>query len=264
MSPPVASAPHHADPRHRVGIKDAFSPWCSSMGKRVFDLVIAGFLLLMSAPVMLIIAALVKLTSPGPVFFRQLRVGRNGRHFRIFKFRSMVNGCGGLGVTYNNDPRVTPIGKVLRKWKLDELPQLFNVVTGEMSMVGPRPLIPEVLCLPPGDGKFLKLLPGVTGSASVKFCREEESLTNVPPDQWRQYYVSNILPQKLTLELDYASRASLWRDLALILSTPVFVLMPRANGHQAESVPVAISLPVPAPVPPLQQAAGSSEEHRAA
>lgn len=122
------------------------STWCRSWGKRIFDVFCAGCTLLALAPLMLLIIMVIRVASPGPAIFRQRRVGRNGKYFQLLKFRSMAYGNeGGPELTCSSDPRITRVGRILRKWKLDEIPQLFNVVAGDMSLVGPRPHVPELL-----------------------------------------------------------------------------------------------------------------------
>jgi lipopolysaccharide/colanic/teichoic acid biosynthesis glycosyltransferase len=222
--------------KHHSQFAKNIRPWCYSRGKRGFDITAAALILISVLPLMVLVALLIKLSSPGPVFFRQARVGRNGRRFRIFKFRSMRNGCGGVGMTCKGDSRVTAVGRFLRKSKIDELPQLLNVLKGEMSMVGPRPLIPEVFRLPPGCKGFTKLAPGLTGTASIKFCNEEDELSAVPLAEWRQYYIAKVLPEKVKLELEYASgRASLASDLALIFQTAGAILI-AAQGRSRQTV----------------------------
>jgi lipopolysaccharide/colanic/teichoic acid biosynthesis glycosyltransferase len=227
-------------------------PWCYSSCKRGFDLTSATLILISVLPLMIIVAVLIKLTSPGPVFFRQARVGRHGRRFNIFKFRSMRVGCGGVGVTCKGDPRVTSLGRFLRKSKIDELPQLLNVLLGDMSMVGPRPLIPEVFRVPPGCKVITKLAPGLTGTASIRYRHEEDELSDIPVSEWRQYYITKVLPDKVKLELDYAAhRASLVADVGLILQTASAVLLP---------LPARTRRPVPQQMDP----AAAIEVNRAA
>jgi lipopolysaccharide/colanic/teichoic acid biosynthesis glycosyltransferase len=173
-------------------------------------------------PLMAIVAVVIKLTSPGPVFFRQIRCGRDGHGFHLLKFRSMRHrrSHGGPGLTSSNDTRVTPIGRAIRRWKLDELPQLLNVIRGEMSLVGPRPDLPEYLdTLPAAQRQVLHLKPGITSIATLRFRNEEELLSTVPAKSLIDYYIANVLPQKANMEMDYASHASLVSDLAVLLRT---------------------------------------------
>jgi lipopolysaccharide/colanic/teichoic acid biosynthesis glycosyltransferase len=169
---------------------------------------------------MLVIGAGVKLTSGGPVLFRQKRFGRNGCEFECIKFRTMKQSPG-LGVTQAGDARVTRLGRMLRKWKLDELPQFINVVRGDMTLVGPRPDLPEFISeldTPRRNGLAL-LTPGITGWATLKFRHEEELLADIPPDELRSFYIRQVLPRKSDLDLDYASRASFWGDVMILFRT---------------------------------------------
>src|SRR5262249_48609121 len=143
------------------------SPWCFSMGKRVFDFVIALLVLLIAWPLMLVVGLAIKISSPGHVFFRQKRVGKDARLFELVKFRSMrvAPERSGPGITREGDSRIFPVGRLLRNWKLDELPQLINVLRGEMSLVGPRPDLPEFCATLAGDERqVLALRPGITGA----------------------------------------------------------------------------------------------------
>lgn len=203
----------------------SISNWCGADGKRAFDLLCTIPALIVLAPAMLVIGAAVKLTTGSPVLFRQKRFGRNEREFECIKFRTMRPSTG-AGVTQAGDARVTRIGRILRKWKLDELPQLINVVRGDMSLVGPRPDLPEFIVeLDPSRRRKLALLtPGITGWATLKFRHEEELLADVPPQELHSYYVREVLPRKTDLDLDYASRASFWGDLMILLRTVAAIL----------------------------------------
>ncbi len=195
------------------------------MGKRLFDLLAAGLGLLLLALPMAAIALAVRLDSPGPVFFRQQRVGRHGRLFRIHKFRTMVADAErrGPGITVGEDARITRVGAWLRRHKLDELPQLIDVLQGTMSLVGPRPELPRYVAhyarlLGEADAaRLLALRPGLTDPASLAF-RDEAALLADAADPERRY-VEELLPRKLALALAYAGRASLRTDLGLILRT---------------------------------------------
>ena len=187
--------------------------------KRGMDLLAAAAGLALLGPVMLLIAFLVRLDSPGSVFYRGKRVGRGGRLFYIIKFRSMVIGADrcGPGVTGAGDCRVTGIGRWLRLTKLDELPQLFNVLKGEMSLVGPRPEAPEyVRFYTEAQREVLNVRPGITGPAQVAFRNEEEMLAG--PDR-EEVYVRDILPQKLAIDLEYIKSRSELGDILIILKT---------------------------------------------
>jgi len=199
--------------------------WCNSVGKRMFDLACGLPALLVSLPLLLIIAVAVRLTSKGPVLFRQDRVGRNGRQFKLLKFRTMTQGMAGPSITARGDSRVTVVGRALRKTKLDELPQLLNVISGEMSLVGPRPELAEFLLeLPPGQRNVRELRPGLTGLATLHFRHEEELLAQVPPERLRDYYTKTLLPQKIRLDLEYAGKASFLMDVTILLRTVLAIV----------------------------------------
>lgn len=195
------------------------SSWCWSPGKRALDLAIACSLVVVTFPVMMLAAAAVKLTSRGPVLFRQKRVGRNGCLFELIKFRSMHAAAeSGPGVTTENDPRVTAAGRILRKWKLDELPQLFTVIRGDMSLVGPRPDLPEFCATLTGEQRqVLELDPGITGAATLMYRHEEKLLAG--RDGISDYYVNQIYPDKVQLDLDYARQASFAGDMRILMRT---------------------------------------------
>jgi lipopolysaccharide/colanic/teichoic acid biosynthesis glycosyltransferase len=193
--------------------------------KRTFDLACAVPALLLGLPVMLIIAVVIRLTSKGPVLFRQNRVGRDGREFELFKFRTMTHGKGGPGITARGDARVTPVGSALRDSKMDELPQLFNVIAGDMSLVGPRPDLGEIWTeVPAHQRKVLTLRPGLTGWATLHFRHEEELLAQIPPQILRDYYIKTLLPQKVQLDLEYARKASFLNDLLILFRSALAIL----------------------------------------
>jgi lipopolysaccharide/colanic/teichoic acid biosynthesis glycosyltransferase len=189
------------------------------MLKRAFDVVAATFGLLLFGVPMLAIAAWIGLDSPGPVFFRQERVGRHGKLFRIHKFRTMAIDAERRGpqLTVGADARVTRAGRVLRANRLDELPQFLDVLAGDMSLVGPRPDVPRYVAQwPPAlRERVLAVRPGITDPASLKF-RDEATLLAQAADPEREY-MDVILPRKLALAADYADHASLWTDLAVIV-----------------------------------------------
>ena len=188
------------------------------MSKRVFDLVAATVGLLVFGLPMLAVAAWIRLDSPGPVFFRQERVGRHGRPFRIHKFRTMRVDAEASGpqITVGADARITRVGRILRDNRLDELPQFLDVLAGDMSLVGPRPEVPRYVAVwPPAlRERVLAVRPGITDPASLEF-RDEASLLAAAADPEREY-VEVILPRKLARAADYADHASLWTDLAVI------------------------------------------------
>jgi lipopolysaccharide/colanic/teichoic acid biosynthesis glycosyltransferase len=188
--------------------------------KRVFDIVFAGFGLLVVLPAGLIIGLLVKLCDGGPVFYGQTRIGQFGKPFRIWKFRSMVANADKIGVllTSGKDPRITPVGRILRKTKLDELPQLWNVLRGDMTFVGPRPEVPcYVQRYTPDQARILKQKPGITDLATLLF-RNEEALLNGAGDV-EDFYLRYCLPRKIELNQQYAERATLLQDIWIIVQT---------------------------------------------
>jgi lipopolysaccharide/colanic/teichoic acid biosynthesis glycosyltransferase len=190
------------------------------LGKRIFDTAAALAGLAITSPVLLACAVAVRLDSPGPVFFRQRRVGQYGRTFRIFKFRTMTDGADKKGVqlTASGDARVTRVGKLLRKTKLDEVPQLLNVVRGEMSLVGPRPEVPEYTRrYTPEESKVLALRPGITGPASLVFIDEERLLASAADPE--KFYVDTLMRRKLQLDLSYCRNVSVLEDLRIIFRT---------------------------------------------
>lgn len=204
------------------------SAWCFSWGKRLFDATCALLLLLCLLPIMLVIAIALKLFSRGPVLFRQVRCGKRGRGFRVLKFRTMTQTGSGPSLTRAGDARVTKLGRILRKWKMDEFPQLLNVIKGEMSMVGPRPDLPECFEGAPSDVRsVLSLRPGVTGWASIHFRNEEDLLARAPAERLRDFYINDVLPRKARLDLEYATRATLWSDCGVLLQTLAVVLPKR-------------------------------------
>jgi lipopolysaccharide/colanic/teichoic acid biosynthesis glycosyltransferase len=190
------------------------------MIKRSFDILVAATSLLILSPLLLIVALLVRTTSPGPVFFRQERIGRGFRPFRIYKFRSMVQDAPRQGsqVTFGADPRITRVGRFLRATKIDELPQLINVLVGDMSLVGPRPEVRKYVEMFHNDyADVLRVRPGITDPASIKYRHEAEILGRC--DNPEKEYIERILPEKIRLGKEYAERPSLWLDLVIILKT---------------------------------------------
>lgn len=191
------------------------------MAKRAFDLVLASLGIVLLSPFLLLIALAIKLDSPGPVFYRQQRVGLHGAPFRIHKFRTMAHDphASGPQITVGADARITRVGAVLRRHKLDELPQLIDVLTGTMSLVGPRPEVPRYVALYPPDlrAKVLSVRPGITDAASLAF-RDESGLLARAADPEREY-VQVVMPQKLALAVSYADTASLGLDLKILWRT---------------------------------------------
>lgn len=187
--------------------------------KRSFDIVLALFGIIVLTIPMVVVAMLVRLTSPGPTFYRQIRIGRRGVPFRILKFRTMTVGADKQGsITTSKDLRITPVGHWLRRLKLDEFPQLFNVLIGKMSFVGPRPDVPGYADRLEGEErKVLELIPGVTGPASIVFRDEEVLLANV--DDPKRFNDKVLFPEKVRLNLEYLDQWSLVRDVGFIIIT---------------------------------------------
>ncbi len=192
----------------------------SDFMKSLFDIAASLCGLILLGPGIIFISLFIKLTSPGPAFYRGIRVGRHGENFRIFKFRTMVHNAEKIGGTStpDDDPRITGIGRFLRKYKLDELPQLINVIKGEMSVVGPRPQVPWAVELYSEEEKeLLRVRPGITDLASIKFRNEAEILNgSADPDK---DYLEKIAPEKIRLGLEYVKKRSLLLDLKIIFST---------------------------------------------
>ncbi len=188
--------------------------------KRVFDVVFSVLGLVVLSPFFLIVAVLIKVSTSGPVFYDQTRIGQFGKPFRIWKFRTMVvkADLNGALVTQENDPRVTAVGRILRRTKLDELPQLWNVLKGDMSFVGPRPQVPRYIDpLTPKQREMLKYRPGITDIATLHFRNEEELLAGAANVE--EFYMRHCQPKKIALNLQYGRRASLHRDIWIILQT---------------------------------------------
>jgi lipopolysaccharide/colanic/teichoic acid biosynthesis glycosyltransferase len=193
--------------------------------KRCFDIVAAGLGLIVLLPFLIIISVLIKLDSKGPVFFKQERVGKNKRIFEIYKFRTMVNDAEKLGrqITVGNDNRITRVGVFIRKYKLDEFPQLINVFKGEMSLVGPRPEVPRYVELYDEEQEqILFIKPGITDYASMEFRNENEILgKSENPDE---EYIENIMPTKINLNLKYIDEISVITDIKIILDTIICIV----------------------------------------
>lgn len=189
--------------------------------KRIVDVIISLLGLILLSPLLLILAVLIKIESSGPVFFRQVRVGKNEIKFRIFKFRTMKIDSENEGpkITVKDDKRITPLGTYLRKYKLDELPQLINVLSGDMSLVGPRPEVPNFVALYPTSIKKIvfSVRPGITDPASIIFRNENELLTHTSDPE--NYYTENIMPEKLEYYVDYVENRNLLLDFSIILKT---------------------------------------------
>ncbi|MGA2351636.1 MAG: sugar transferase [Terracidiphilus sp.] len=191
------------------------SPWSESAGKRLFDCGCVLLALPLILPVLLLTALAVYLTSEGPVLFLQRRTGSCGRTFTIFKFRTLMHDTEAAyhAVTTAYNQPFTPIGPFLRRWKLDELPQIANVLIGQMSLVGPRPKMPQHVTL------TLPCRPGITGAATIAFAQEEEILDRVPKHYLETYYHTVVLPAKRRLDAEYMARATFASDLKLIVDS---------------------------------------------
>jgi lipopolysaccharide/colanic/teichoic acid biosynthesis glycosyltransferase len=188
------------------------------LAKRAFDLLVAALALVVLAPLFLVLAAAVRIDSRGPVLFKQERVGLGGRPFRMYKVRSMVRDAERMAanVSTSGDPRVTRVGAHLRRWHLDELPQLFNVLRGDMSLVGPRPETPEfVTRYTEDERRVLDVKPGVAGPSTLAFMDEPEILGAA--DDPEDYYVNHLLHERVRLDLRYLDRWSLLGDVRLLL-----------------------------------------------
>ena len=209
-------------------------------GKRAFDLVLGGLLLGLLAPLLVLVALALRLDSPGPALFRQERLGLGGRPFSIFKFRTMLHGSTHLGSgleTSRDDFRITRVGRILRNLRLDELPQLFNVLRGDMSLVGPRPLLPSFLpYYSDQDRRRLEALPGMTGWQQVN---------GAARNTWKE---------RVALDLWYVDHAGFWLDLRILVRTVGVVLRADTvyapDGSQASGLPDTYPVPPPAPAPP--------------
>ena len=190
------------------------------MNKRVFDILAALFGLVACSPILVVVALLIKLDSHGPIFFKQIRMGRGFRPFHIFKFRTMIQDSSRQGgpLTVGNDPRITRIGQILRRYKVDELPQLINILKGDMSLVGPRPEVPYYVEMFQTEyQEILKVRPGLTDVASLRYMEEEVVLKNA--DRPEQEYQTRVLPEKLRLAAIYIHHSSFSFDLAIIMQT---------------------------------------------
>jgi len=202
----------------------------------MIDVISAALLLTLSLPLLAIAAILIKLGSDGPVLFRQVRMGRRFRRFQLYKLRTMNLGGNGPAYTLGADPRITRAGHWLRRFKVDELPQLWNVLRGDMSMVGPRPVIPE-LAFEFGQGyeRLLAVRPGLTDPASLKYCYETEILQTVP-DAY-SYFKSVVTPDKIRISQAYLERANLWTDLVVAIQTALALIRQRLLKRFSGTIP---------------------------
>ena len=190
--------------------------------KRVCDFILSLIGIIVLSPIFIIVSIAIKLDSKGKILFLQKRVGRYGKEFNIYKFRTMVSDAERLGkqITVGNDNRITKVGAFLRKYKIDELPQLFNVLKGDMSLVGPRPEVPKYVKLYSDEQKkVLNVRPGITDMASLRYKDENEILGKV--DNPEEYYINVIMKDKLKLNLEYIEKSNIFFDLYLIIKTVV-------------------------------------------
>lgn len=218
------------------GALTAARPVAGGTLKRAFDVLLSASALLVLSPVLATVAVAVPLVSPGPAIYRARRVGLGGREFTMYKFRTMHVGRGGAPITAGDDPRIFPLGRVLRKLKIDELPQLFNVLKGDMSIVGPRPEDPGIVAqhYSPAHMETLAVRPGLTSPGSVYYYAAwEDSLKH---GDAVNAYVDQLLPVKLALDLVYVREQSLTYDLSLILRTAA-VILARAAGRRSFAEP---------------------------
>ncbi|MGB8259507.1 MAG: sugar transferase [Terracidiphilus sp.] len=205
------------------------------MLKRSVDVALAGALLAAALPVLIVAVILIKIDSRGPALFRQKRMGRGFRPFEILKLRTMRQGCGGLNFTLAADARVTRAGLWLRRLKVDELPQLWNVLRGEMSLVGPRPVVEELAEeFAVEYRRLLAARPGLTDPATLKYRNESERLARTPDPH--RIFKTVITPDKVRISLDYQQRATFWSDLAILLRTAITLLAPASANLPAQPV----------------------------
>lgn len=200
------------------------SPWVNSFLRRSLECAASALGLFVLLPIIAVVALFVRLESDGPIIFRQRRMGRRGCEFTLYKFRSMLIDRGGPSVTAAGDTRITRVGAFLRRYKLDELPQLWNVIRGDMSLIGPRPKLPHL------EPLHMKYRPGITGAATLAFCHEEELLCDIPEGQTEAFYEAFIKPAKARMDLEYMQIATLRSDLGILWRTLLGGRMRRMNS----------------------------------
>jgi len=214
--------------------------WTGAVARRTFDVAVSAAGLLLALPLLALAAIAITLSSPGPVLFRQTRVGRGGRPFTLHKLRSMRTGSDGIPLTASGDERLTPVGRFLRKLKLDELPQLWNVLRGEMSLVGPRPEVPYFV--DSGDARWQEILavrPGLTDPVTLVLRDEEELLARAPGDR-ETFYRTNLQPLKLQGYVSYLRRRTFWGDVSILLNTVLAVAAPRRSNSSLSEFEVLL------------------------
>jgi len=206
------------------------------MTKRLFDILLSALALVLLSPLLLVVAIVIVVGARGGAFFRQTRVGKGGKPFRLLKFRTMRPGSEAMGriTVGERDPRVTRIGVFLRRTKLDELPQLWNVLVGDMSLVGPRPEVPEYVALYSGEQRrVLDVRPGITSLASIAYINENELLGRSADP--KRTYVEDVLPAKLELDLKYVRDRTMGMDIGILLGTAARMLGPGRTGGPGTS-----------------------------
>lgn len=209
--------------------RHSVSAWALSRTRRVIDLAVAALALTVFLPLMGLVALAVRLSSPGPVFFKQQRMGRNGCVFTLYKFRSMhVAKDHSSPITVTGDNRITGVGKLLRKYKLDELPQFWNVLRGDMSLVGPRPKLPH------HEALHMPFRPGITGAATLAFRFEEEMLSQVPREHLDAYYDRFVKPSKAKIDWEYMQSATPKTDIGILCQTAKICFLRGETSYQVE------------------------------
>ena len=224
-------------PLHRIETLDGetasqthdLSGWSLSRTRRLFDFALALVALIVLLPLMIVLAVVVRLSSTGPALFKQKRMGRNGQVFTLYKFRSMRIESGDTSpITVTGDSRITRFGGILRRYKLDELPQFWNVLNGDMSMVGPRPKLPH------HEALHMPFRPGITGAATLAFRSEEEMLSQVPREHLDAYYDRFVKPTKARIDWEYMRFATLATDIGILWQTARACLSERESSYRVE------------------------------
>jgi lipopolysaccharide/colanic/teichoic acid biosynthesis glycosyltransferase len=216
-------------------VSSCISNWCLSRQKRWLDATAAAVGLILLSPVLFVIASAIVMSSGGPIIFRQRRVGKSYQEFELLKFRTMTiaGSEDASGLTQRGNSRITSLGRLLRKWKLDELPQLLNVLRGDMTLVGPRPDMKQFWArASAADRQILSLTPGLTGAASIAYRDEEYLLDQVPTELLPKIYVEQIMPIKARIDSEYAAHATLWTDCMILLQTLFIPLLSYRNNKK--------------------------------